>query len=253
MVRFRLRKERKDKKLTGLVAACQGTMSPPTAKFNVGGTVFEVTVSTIESQPDGLLARMIDGRFGDGKDESGAYFIDRSPRFFEVVLDVHRDNKVYPLSPGMTRERVVAELEFYGLQDFFEAGAPIGLSVESTVRSVMDAQQTLQKASDEFSQWQREQERLGYDLLDEGFARLFLANAELPKAQGPTSLQMHPLELNTLQGFRAIPRGNTLNPTSQTNMHIVKFFEDWGTKATIDGNSYHPKIKLGPDEPGAGT
>ncbi|KAJ1476538.1 BTB/POZ protein, partial [Baffinella frigidus] len=89
-------------------------------KFNVGGTVFQVAVSTIQSQPEGLLAKMIDGRFKCGKDEGGAFFVDRSPRFFDIVLDVHRDNKVHPLTPEFTRERVLEELEFYGLQDFSE-------------------------------------------------------------------------------------------------------------------------------------
>ena len=69
-------------------------MSATTAKFNVGGIVFEAAVSTIQSQPDGLLAKMIDGRFPQVKDHCGAYFIDRDPNFFNIVLDVHRDNKV---------------------------------------------------------------------------------------------------------------------------------------------------------------
>ena len=96
-------------------------MSSTTVKFNVGGSVFEVAVSTIQSQPEALLAKMIDGRFHCGKDESGAYFVDRNPQFFNIVLDVHRDNKFNALILGVTRERVLAELEFYGLQDFVGA------------------------------------------------------------------------------------------------------------------------------------
>jgi len=212
-------------------------MSPPTAKFNVGGTVFEVAVSTIQSHPGGLLAKMIDGRLGGGKDESGAYFIDRSPRFFEIVLDVHRDNKVYALSPGMTRERVVAELEFYGLPDF--DGVPMDRSVESTLRDHIIV-------SSDFPKWQKEQQRLGRDLLDEGFARLFLAQAELPKEPGPAILEMHPIELDKCMTIQRTPgNGEKVYPSAKTNTHIVKFFEDWGTKATIDNsNKYHPKINL---------
>ncbi|KAJ1478541.1 BTB/POZ protein [Baffinella frigidus] len=163
-------------------------MAATTTKFNVGGTVFEVAVSTIQSQPEGLLAKMIDGRFPCGKDESGAFFVDRNPRFFEIVLDVHRDNKVYPLPPGVTRERALAELEFYGLQDF-EAD-PMDFSGEATLRSVGDATR-------EFRKWQHEHARVGKKMMIEGYARLLLAKADLVKGPRSTTLKTSPLDLNT--------------------------------------------------------
>ena len=119
-------------------------MSPPSAKFNVGGTVFEVAVSMIQSQPEGLLAKMIDGRFSCLKDKSGAFFVQRSPEFFNIVLDVYRDNRVYPQKQGVTRERILAELEFYGLEDF--EAVPTGLSTEATLQSASDATRDVCKA-----------------------------------------------------------------------------------------------------------
>ena len=59
-------------------------MSAATVKFNVGGTIYVVALSTIQSQPEGLLAKMIDGRFPCGKDERGAYFVDPSTFFGET-------------------------------------------------------------------------------------------------------------------------------------------------------------------------
>jgi len=54
-------------------------------RFNVGGTVSDVAVSTMKCKPEGLLT-MIDG----------------DPQMFRIVLDgKHRDNKVYPLPPGL--------------------------------------------------------------------------------------------------------------------------------------------------------
>jgi len=96
-------------------SSIQSEMPAAIVWFDVGGTVFKAALSTIQSQPEGLLAKMIDGRFPCGKEESGAYFIDRSPRFFDIILDVHRDNKLHPLMPGFTRDRVLEELVFYGL------------------------------------------------------------------------------------------------------------------------------------------
>ena len=206
-------------------------MSPPTAKFNVGGTMFEVAVSTIQSQPDGLLAKMIDGRFPCGKDESGAYFIDRNSEFFNIVLDVHRDNKLYPLPPGFTRERVVAELEFYGLQDFFEAGAPIDLSVESTVRSMLDAQQSLQKTSGEFSQWQLEQKSLGDAMVTEGLARLCMASAKLDRDQHPGTLRIPSLQVTTLPQMQRGVVSLYLN--AAVSAQVVKLFDQINTQVTV--------------------
>ena len=42
-------------------------MPAATVRYNVGGTVSEVSVSTIQSKPEGLLAKMIDGRFLSAK------------------------------------------------------------------------------------------------------------------------------------------------------------------------------------------
>ncbi|KAJ1471576.1 hypothetical protein T484DRAFT_1843555 [Baffinella frigidus] len=166
-------------------------MSATTTKFNVGGTVFEVAVSTIQSQPEGLLAKMIDGRFPCGKDEHGAYFIDRNPEFFNIVLDVHRDNKVYALSPGVTHERALTELEFYGQQDF--EGVSMDLSTEATLLSVGDVTRDL-------CQWQKEQERLANKMLMEGFARLLLAKADLIKDPRSTTLKTSALDPSLLPG-----------------------------------------------------
>ena len=202
-------------------------MTATTAKFNVGGTVFDVAVSTIQSQPEGLLSKMIDGRFPCGKDESGAFFVDRNPRFFDIVLDVHRDNKVYALSPGVTRERVLAELEFYGLQDF--EGVSMDLSSEATLRSAGD--------------------------VSEGFARLLLAEADLVKDPRSTTFKCSALNLKSLPGVaygcviqatQGVQRSlweevdgtgfRILKVAGTTDLgdEIIKFCAQWNLEATLD-------------------
>ncbi|KAJ1493794.1 BTB/POZ protein [Baffinella frigidus] len=206
-------------------------MSATNVRFNVGGTVFEVAVSTIQSQPEGLLAKMIDGRFQCGKDASGAFFIDRNHRFFDIVLDVHRDNKVYPLTPLFTRERVLAELEFYGLQDFCE-GAPIDLSLQATVQSMQEAMRSLQQASNDFSQWQLDQKRIGNNMLTEGFARLCLAGAQMGKEGSPATLTIPPLQLANLPMTPGVQ--GLIQPCANAGLtrEIVKLFGQWDLKAT---------------------
>jgi hypothetical protein len=239
-------------------------MSATTAKFNVGGTVFEVAVSTIQSQPEGLLSKMIDGRFPCGKDDSGAFFVDRNPRFFDIVLDVHRDNKVYALSPGMTRERVIAELEFYGLHDF--AGVPMDSSAEATLRSVGDV-------THEFSKWQQEQERLANKMLTEGYARLLLAKADLVKGPRSTTLKTSPLDLNTWPGaaqgvvyanscqlgIAGIEESNTdvgremVELLAQSRMKAT-VTPQYATNVAVAGRTFCPAyVTLEPAEPSAGA
>ena len=223
-----------------------------TTRFNVGGAVFEVAVSTIQSQPEGLLAKMIDGRFPCGKDESGAFFVDRNPEFFNIVLDVHRDNKVYSLSPGVTRERVLAELEFYGLQDFERVS--IDLSSEATLRSVGDVSRDLSK-------WQEEQEKLAHKMLTEGCARLLLAKADLVKKENvkdprSTTFKCSALDLNSLPGAAQgviriqAPVGlqrpffqdgsqdsfkfQKVNGSTDLGDGMVKLCAQWNLKATLD-------------------
>ena len=162
------------------------------------------------------------------------------------MLDVHRDSEVYPSSPGMTRERVVAELEFYGVQDF--DGVPMDRSVESTLR-------THQEWSSEFSKWQQEQKSFGYKLLKDGFAKLFLATATIMPEE-PEILKIGDIDVDKL---RLVSQGK-VSPDTETNGHIIKFFEDWGTKVTVDPlaryndpSNRHYIIKLKPVEPVEGA
>ncbi|KAJ1484792.1 hypothetical protein T484DRAFT_1796014 [Baffinella frigidus] len=254
------------RKESGMLAA--------TVKFNVGGTVFEVAVSTIKSRPEGLLAKMIDGRFECGLDESGAYFVDRDARFFGIVLAVHRDNKVYSLSPGMTREGVLAELEFYGLEDF--EGVPMHRSVEATLLSVGGLR-------DDFVKWQQDQEILGEKMLCEALARLTVARAKLSKTPGSTTLEISGDNLTWLEAaqkcewhteapidFKAHMKEGETNCVEKV---IPEIFAEWNIKATWSRNLIYPEnpgsrhsydatdqgeiptawIKLEPAEPAGGV
>ncbi|KAJ1482892.1 hypothetical protein T484DRAFT_1802483 [Baffinella frigidus] len=227
-------------------------MSVTIVKFNVGGKPFEVAETTIQSQPAGLLAKMIDGRFSCGKDESGAYFLDRNPQFFPIVLDVHRDNKVHPLMPGFTRERVATELEYYGLQDFFD-GTPFELSFQATVQSLEDSMRSMNGASSGLASWKLEQKRVGNNMLTEGLARLCLAQAEIIKEVSPVTLNIPTLKISSLPQIIS----DTVNPSTNAELaiQIVKLFEEWDLKATVGPfiDSSKSTITLEPAEPDAGA
>jgi len=236
-------------------------MSAATVRFNVGGTVSEVAVSTIQSKPEGLLAKMTDGRFQSGKDPSGAYFVDRDPLLFRIVLDVHRDNKVYPLPSGLTRERVLAELQYYGLQDFEDV--PMEISVQSKIYSLHETSQHLQELTVDFSKWQKEQERIGQTLLTEGFARLFVARAEVAKEKSPSTLRFVPVDVVNLPQTSYEGKVVFCEVGSDIAGQVVRLFEQENMKATVglETNSvtvqeitYHPGIiNLEPAVPKSGA
>lgn len=86
--------------------------------LNVGGKLFTTTRSTLTQQdPDSMLARMFSGEkcapWQSSVDEAGAYLIDRSPHYFEPIINYLRHGRIV-LDKGMSAEGVLEEAKFYG-------------------------------------------------------------------------------------------------------------------------------------------
>lgn len=92
--------------------------------LNVGGRLFTTTRSTLTQQdPDSMLARMFSGdkavSWCSSVDETGAYLIDRSPRYFEPVINYLRHGRVV-IDQGLNAEGVLEEAKFYGLRSMID-------------------------------------------------------------------------------------------------------------------------------------
>ena len=63
-------------------------------KLDVGGTLFKTTQGTLLSDQNSMLAKMFstekNGRIPAMQDDSGAYFIDRCPKYFGIILNFLR-------------------------------------------------------------------------------------------------------------------------------------------------------------------
>ena len=63
-------------------------------KLDVGGTMFKTTHGTLLSDQNSMLAKMFSpdtkGRIPAIPDENRAYFIDRCPKYFEIILNFLR-------------------------------------------------------------------------------------------------------------------------------------------------------------------
>ena len=67
-------------------------------KLNVGGKQFVTTQGTLLSDQNSMLARMFstdtNGRIPATQDANGAFFIDRCPKYFGVILNFLRSGKL---------------------------------------------------------------------------------------------------------------------------------------------------------------
>ena len=84
-----------------------------TAKFNVGGTKYEVSRSLLETHPDIMISKSASEQWQ--KDPESEIFIDRDGTVFRFVLNYLRDGKV-TLPATESRESFMAELEYYGIK-----------------------------------------------------------------------------------------------------------------------------------------
>lgn len=89
-------------------------------RLNVGGKHFMTSRSTLlAKEPLSMLARMFAGDNNgylmnpSTKDESGAYLIDRSPEYFEPILNYLRHGQVI-LDRNVNPKGVLEEAIFYG-------------------------------------------------------------------------------------------------------------------------------------------
>ena len=92
--------------------------------LNVGGKLFTTTRMTLTKEPESMLSRMFaannesPGHFNlspSTVDAQGAYLIDRSPTYFEPILNYLRHGKLI-LDVGVSVQGVLEEAQFFGIE-----------------------------------------------------------------------------------------------------------------------------------------
>jgi len=106
---------------------------PETVRFNIGGTIYEVSRSLLEQHPETMLARMAsetwfprghncgDSKHADEEDDpkknNDALFIERDGERFRYCLDYMRDGGFVVLPPTIPRDALLHDLSYYGFQE----------------------------------------------------------------------------------------------------------------------------------------
>ncbi|XP_031560773.1 BTB/POZ domain-containing protein KCTD9-like [Actinia tenebrosa] len=98
--------------------------------LNVGGQLFTTTRATLLSKSNSMLAKMfsVTDSWCSIRDPSGAYLIDRSPVYFEPILNYLRHGRVI-LDEGVNPRGVLEEAKFFGLTSMME-------ELEETVKKI---------------------------------------------------------------------------------------------------------------------
>ncbi|XP_020334213.2 BTB/POZ domain-containing protein KCTD9 isoform X2 [Oncorhynchus kisutch] len=90
--------------------------------LNVGGCCFTTTRSTLVSkEPASMLAHMFRDKdvWGNKQDSQGAYLIDRSPGYFEPILNYLRHGQLI-INDGINPLGVLEEARFFGIEQLAE-------------------------------------------------------------------------------------------------------------------------------------
>jgi len=89
--------------------------------LNVGGRCFTTTRNTLVKYPDSMLARMFNNseEWSSTIDKNGCYLIDRSPEYFEPLLNFLRHGSLI-LNDGVNPKGVLEEAKFFGLNQIKE-------------------------------------------------------------------------------------------------------------------------------------
>lgn len=95
---------------------------PKWIRLNVGGRVFVTSYSTIAQREPNMLSRMFSSNLRmnpSDRDESGAYLLDRSPEYFEVILNYLRHGQLI-YNRNVNPEGVLEEARFFGIESLVQ-------------------------------------------------------------------------------------------------------------------------------------
>ncbi|OVA17649.1 Potassium channel tetramerization-type BTB domain [Macleaya cordata] len=117
------------------------TQSHDRIKLNVGGKLFETTISTIRAGGSDSLLTALSCRPSDDGDP---VFIDRDPEIFSVLLSLLRSNRLPSTSRRFSKQELAEEALYYGIENCLKSAmlppplSGIDASLVETIRPAAD-------------------------------------------------------------------------------------------------------------------
>jgi hypothetical protein len=117
-----LQKQRQEFELSS--ARIELAVVPARVKLDVGGRVFSVTMDMMTKYPDSFFSRLFSGRWEEMKTDDGAYFINRSAKMFDYIVDFLRDGELELELSGAEMRALFREADFYQLRELADKLSP---------------------------------------------------------------------------------------------------------------------------------
>ncbi|GAA5795051.1 hypothetical protein HPULCUR_000402 [Helicostylum pulchrum] len=91
-------------------------------KLNVGGQLFQTSLTTLRKDPNSMLAQMFSENSSLKPDADNSYFIDRDSTYFRLVLNYLRDLKIPAgiVDDPKVMDELMQEARFYKLNDLLK-------------------------------------------------------------------------------------------------------------------------------------
>jgi len=90
-------------------------------EINIGGQIFTTFCSTLFKASNSLLPLLCSSQHDPGlRDSQGRVFIDRNPKYFEMILNILRtDGELILPKDKLTRRKLLNEINYYGLGEYW--------------------------------------------------------------------------------------------------------------------------------------
>ena len=99
-----------------------------------------------------MLANMFSGELVPGiQDEQGAYMLDRTPKYFEPILNYLRTKELV-IDPNVSMDGVLGEARFFGIQSLVDQIEKLKLAEEQKKSDVSDGLQRISRMLEEISE-----------------------------------------------------------------------------------------------------
>lgn len=166
-------------------------------KLSIGGKEFKTTRGTLVADQKSMLARMFEKTDDSAilpaasKDENGAYFIDRDPRYFNVVLNFLRTG-VVEINETIDLNFLLLEANYYGIDGMIE-------KIEQSKKAREDEQ------NQKFSQIIYEMQNIANEIQSQNTSNeirrtayeMVTMNQELSKMSRETTFYLEKIDQNT--------------------------------------------------------